>query len=38
MLLPIAVGAIGLLGAYGVWFAILLAITIVYWLVQRDAP
>lgn len=38
MLLPIAVGAIGLLGAYGVWFAVLLAITIAYWFVMRDAP
>lgn len=38
MLLPIAVGAIGLLGAYAVWFAVLLAITIVYALFIQDAP
>ncbi len=38
MLLPIAVGAIGLLGAYAVWFAVLLAITIVYALFIKDAP
>ncbi|MFN8629207.1 MAG: MFS transporter [Chloroflexota bacterium] len=38
MLLPIAVGAIGLLGAYAVWFAILLAVTIVYAVFIKDAP
>ena len=38
MLLPIAVGSIGLLGAYAVWFAVLLAITIVYALFIKDAP
>lgn len=38
MALPIAVGAIGILGAYSVWFAILLAITIIYALFIHDAP
>ncbi len=38
MLLPIAVGAIGLLGAYAVWFAVLVVVTIVYALFIRDAP
>ncbi len=38
MLLPIAVGAIGLLGAYGVWFAILLAVTLVYGLFMHNGP
>ncbi len=38
MVLPIVVGSIGMLGAYGIWFAILLAITIVYGLTVRDAP
>jgi NNP family nitrate/nitrite transporter-like MFS transporter len=38
LLLPLAVGALGILGAYSVWFAILLAITIAYALLIRDAP
>jgi NNP family nitrate/nitrite transporter-like MFS transporter len=38
MILPIAVGSIGMLGAYAVWFAVLLAVTIVYGLAVRDAP
>jgi len=38
MLLPIAVGAIGLLGAYAIWFAVLLAITVAYALLIEDAP
>lgn len=38
MALPVAVGALGILGAYSIWYAILLAITIVYALLIRDAP
>lgn len=38
MLLPIAVGAIGLLGAYAVWFAVLVAITIAYGLFIHNSP
>ncbi len=38
MVLPIAVGAIGMLGAYSFWFGVLLAVTIVYVLAIRDAP
>lgn len=38
MLLPLAVGAIGMLGAYAFWFAMLLAITIAYALFIKDAP
>ncbi len=38
MMLPLAVGAIGLLGAYAVWFAVLLAVTIAYALFIKDAP
>ena len=38
ILLPLAVGAIGLLGAYSVWFAVLVAVTLVYGLFARDAP
>ena len=38
MALPVAVGAIGMLGAYSIWFAILLVITIAYGLLVADAP
>ena len=38
MVLPIVVGSIGMLGAYGIWFAVLLALTIAYALVIHDAP
>lgn len=38
MLLPLAVGSLGLLGAYSVWFAILLAITLGYAVFIKDAP
>ncbi len=38
MLLPIAVGGLGILGAYSVWFAVLLAITLAYALFIKDAP
>ena len=38
MALPIAVGSLGILGAYSIWFAILLAITIIYALFIDDAP
>ncbi len=38
LLLPLAVGGIGILGAYGVWFAILLVVTLVYGLFIKDAP
>ncbi len=36
--LPLAVGALGMLGAYSIWFAILLAITIAYGVFVKDAP
>lgn len=36
--LPIAVGSLGMLGAYSIWFAILLAITIAYAVFVKDAP
>ncbi len=38
LVLPIVVGSIGMLGAYAIWFAVLLAVTIVYGLLVRDAP
>jgi NNP family nitrate/nitrite transporter-like MFS transporter len=38
MFLPLAVGALGMLGAYSVWFAILLAITLAYGILIKDAP
>ncbi len=38
LLLPIAVGSIGILSAYSVWFVILVAVTIVYGLFIKDAP
>ncbi len=38
MALPLAVGAMGMLGAYSVWFAILLVVTIAYGLLAHDAP
>ena len=38
MALPLAVGSLGILGAYSVWFAILLGVTIVYALFIQDAP
>ncbi|MGI8414922.1 MAG: MFS transporter [Nakamurella sp.] len=38
LLLPSAVGAIGILGAYGIWFAVLLVVTLVYGLFIKDAP
>ncbi len=38
MVLPIVVGSIGMLGAYAIWFAVLLGVTIVYALFIRDAP
>jgi len=38
MLLPLAVGSLGMLGAYSVWFAILLVITIAYGVLAQDAP
>ena len=36
--LPLAVGAVGILSAYSVWFGLLLAITILYAVLARDAP
>jgi NNP family nitrate/nitrite transporter-like MFS transporter len=36
--LPLAVGALGMLGAYSIWFGILLVITIGYGLLIKDAP
>ncbi len=38
MLLPIAVGSLGVLGAYSIWFAVLLLITIAYAVFVKDAP
>lgn len=38
MLLPLAVGSLGILGAYSIWFAILLLITIAYAVLVKDAP
>jgi MFS transporter, NNP family, nitrate/nitrite transporter len=38
LVLPLAVGSIGLLGAYGTWFALLLGVTIVYAVFVEDAP
>jgi MFS transporter, NNP family, nitrate/nitrite transporter len=38
MFLPLAVGSIGMLGSYSIWFAILLAVTLVYALFINDAP
>jgi NNP family nitrate/nitrite transporter-like MFS transporter len=38
LMLPIAVGSLGMLGAYSVWFAVLFLITLVYGLFIRDAP
>ena len=38
LLLPMAVGAMGMLGAYSVWFAILLTVTLVYGVFIKDAP
>jgi MFS transporter, NNP family, nitrate/nitrite transporter len=38
MALPLLVGSIGLLGAYSIWFAILLAVTIIYAVGIHDAP
>jgi NNP family nitrate/nitrite transporter-like MFS transporter len=38
MFLPLAVGSLGILGAYSIWFAILLLITIAYAVLVKDAP
>jgi NNP family nitrate/nitrite transporter-like MFS transporter len=38
LLLPMAVGGLGMLGAYSVWFGVLLAITLVYGVFIKDAP
>ncbi len=38
IMLPIAVGSLGMVGAYSVWYAILAAITLVYALFISDAP
>lgn len=38
LFLPMAVGAMGMLSAYSVWFAILLAVTLVYGIFIKDAP
>ena len=38
MFLPLAVGSLGMLGAYSFWFAILLFITIAYAVFVKDAP
>ncbi len=38
MFLPLAVGALDMLGAYSIWFAILLVITLGYGIFIKDAP
>ncbi len=38
LLLPIAVGSMGIVSAYSVWFGLLLAITLVYGIFVKDAP
>ncbi len=38
LLLPLAVGAMGMLGAYTVWFVVLFSVTLVYGLFIKDAP
>jgi NNP family nitrate/nitrite transporter-like MFS transporter len=38
MLLPVAVGGLSILGAYSVWFAVLLVITLIYAVFIKDAP
>jgi NNP family nitrate/nitrite transporter-like MFS transporter len=38
LLLPLAVAALGMLAAYGIWLAILVAITLAYLMLYRDAP
>jgi NNP family nitrate/nitrite transporter-like MFS transporter len=38
LFLPLAVGSLGILGAYSIWFAILLLITIAYAVFVKDAP
>lgn len=38
ILLPLALGSLGLVGAYSIWYAVLAAITLVYALFIRDAP
>src|SRR5579872_2745714 len=38
MLLPFAVGALGMFAGYSIWFAILVAFTLVYALFIHDAP
>ncbi len=38
LLLPLAVGSLGMLGAYTIWFAVLLLITIIYAVAIKDAP
>ena len=36
--LPLAVGTLGILTAYSIWFVVLLAITVVFALLAQDAP
>lgn len=38
LLLPLAVGSMGIVGAYSVWFGVLLAITLLYVIFVKDAP
>ncbi len=38
LVLPIAVGGLGIVAAYSVWFAVLAALTLLYGLLVRDAP
>ncbi len=38
LLLPVAVGSIGIFSAYSAWFVVLVAVTIVYGLFIKDAP
>ena len=38
LLLPLAVGGMGMLGAYSIWFVILVSVTVVYAVFIKDAP
>ena len=38
LLLPLAVGSMGMVSAYSIWFAVLLGLTILYAIFIKDAP
>ena len=38
LLLPLALGSLGMLGSYAVWFAILIAMSLLYLFLAHDAP